>query len=291
MPLTSSTLLATAHAITAELKPECDGSSVRIRVPRQATASETNGWRASIGSLSNGAIKLEIWLDRFSGHPERKFYAGFGSTENRRIRQLVKRAKHLMPVRTVTSDDTLDGRYVSLANPLRRAEFNEPILEQHDYWSYFGVYDPTRGEFDRVHQRFVARAAAFFVDVVRTLPDFVAGGEETTIYQAVENRMTVASHLRRERNRYLAEDCKDRDAYICKVCGFDFEDFYGPIGRCFAEAHHCVPLSQLSGSVRTSVDDLITVCANCHRMLHRMTGEAEDLQKLKKAIKSQRLAR
>jgi HNH endonuclease len=33
-----------------------------------------------------------------------------------------------------------------------------------------------------------------------------------------------------------------------------------------AEAHHIVPLSQLRESVKTRLEDLATVCANCHRL-------------------------
>lgn len=51
--------------------------------------------------------------------------------------------------------------------------------------------------------------------------------------------------------------------------------------KIFAEAHHIVPLVQLDGAQSVSVDDLITVCANCHRMLHKLQGEPEDIEELK----------
>jgi 5-methylcytosine-specific restriction protein A len=54
------------------------------------------------------------------------------------------------------------------------------------------------------------------------------------------------------------------------VCGFDFEERYGPRGTGYIEVHHLVPLSKLEGA--TSVDptsDLRPVCANCHAMIHR----------------------
>lgn len=264
---------------------------MRIRLPNRAVHCVTDGWRTVIGGVGSGSVTLEIWLDRFSGHDERKFYAGIAADGRAELRRVVSRIEHMMPIRTITSEDTRDGRYVSLSKRLLRSEFNAPILEHHDFASFFGIYDPTTHETGRVHDSFVASAAAFFVDVARSLPRSAAGEEETTIYQAVENRMQVASHLRRERNRYLAEECKRRDAYLCRICGFDFEAYYGPLGRLFAEAHHCVPLSQLNGAVRTSVEDLMTVCANCHRMLHRMSGAASDIPDLKKAIKSRRAAR
>jgi predicted HNH restriction endonuclease len=65
-----------------------------------------------------------------------------------------------------------------------------------------------------------------------------------------------------------------------------FEKVYGKeLGRDFAEAHHLVPLHKLKGVVKTSLDDLRTVCANCHRMLHRMDGKREDITKLRAIVK------
>ena len=55
----------------------------------------------------------------------------------------------------------------------------------------------------------------------------------------------------------------------CEVCGFDFNAVYGELGSGYIEAHHRVPLSELSGESKTRLDDLALVCSNCHRMLHR----------------------
>jgi len=33
------------------------------------------------------------------------------------------------------------------------------------------------------------------------------------------------------------------------------------------KAHHKIPLAQLSENTETKLEDLITVCANCHRVL------------------------
>ncbi|HEX7304188.1 HNH endonuclease, partial [Lentzea sp.] len=54
----------------------------------------------------------------------------------------------------------------------------------------------------------------------------------------------------------------------CEVCGFDFESFYGERGKGFAEVHHAVPL-HVTGPTTTKLDDLVVLCSNCHRMIHR----------------------
>jgi predicted HNH restriction endonuclease len=75
------------------------------------------------------------------------------------------------------------------------------------------------------------------------------------------------------------------DKHTCQVCGMRFEDIYGNLGEDFAEAHHVVPLSKLRGKVETRIEDLRTVCANCHRMLHKMQGKKGDVEKLRAIVR------
>ena len=128
----------------------------------------------------------------------------------------------------------------------------------------------------------------FYNDVIHSLSGVKDEDKQREIYSKVENRKLVESHLKRERNRLLANDRKEIDKYKCQVCGFHFGKRYGKLGDNFAEAHHLVPLSKLDGEQNTRIEDLATVCANCHRMLHRMTGKRNDIVKLKNIIKAQR---
>lgn len=52
------------------------------------------------------------------------------------------------------------------------------------------------------------------------------------------------------------------------MCAFDFEQAYGDRGADYIEAHHKIPLSELTGETRTRPSDLAMLCANCHRMIH-----------------------
>jgi len=79
-------------------------------------------------------------------------------------------------------------------------------------------------------------------------------------------------HLIRERDPKLRAskiyDTRRKLGHIrCEVCNFDFEQFYGRRGRDYIECHHKVALS-LSGSTRTTLNDLALLCSNCHRMIH-----------------------
>ena len=56
----------------------------------------------------------------------------------------------------------------------------------------------------------------------------------------------------------------------CSVCGFNFENVYGPLGDGFIEIHHLRPLSSVRGKhLVNPKHDLRPVCRNCHFMLHR----------------------
>jgi 5-methylcytosine-specific restriction endonuclease McrA len=280
-------LLKTAKAVAAELKKKSQGTRLRIRTPYRTVVTNTDGWQCIIGDLGKGQSRLEIWLDRFPAHAERKLYACFYSWRNNSVSKLSKRvSKNLWPIREISIKDIKEAGDFVLAQPLRRGEFNAPILERYpDGSTFFGVYDLTRPTLG-VNEQFCDRAVAFFEDVARALPLATAGDESTETYPQYENRRHVVSHLHRERSRLLATECKARDNYQCQVCGLRFDERYGKIGKGFAEAHHRVPLSQLRENVRTRIEDLATVCANCHRMLHRMAGKRDDVKKLKTVVRS-----
>ena len=91
-----------------------------------------------------------------------------------------------------------------------------------------------------------------------------------------EGERRLAVHVRRERATGRVRQIKQAwlESYggrlPCGVCGFDFVEAYGEIGAGFAEAHHVVPLADAPADGRPMrVEDLMIVCANCHRMLHR----------------------
>lgn len=93
--------------------------------------------------------------------------------------------------------------------------------------------------------------------------------------EASEGRILTRAHKIRERNQDLVSKKKstvlERTGKLeCEVCGFDFSERYGELGRGFVECHHTKPVSTLKPNERTKIKDLAIVCANCHRMLHRV---------------------
>lgn len=106
-------------------------------------------------------------------------------------------------------------------------------------------------------------------------PDAVLPAVESDEEAFPEGTIKQRLHFARERNRELVARAKQRfkeqhgGRLFCQVCDFDFGARYGPLGEDYIEAHHIVPVSELTDGSMTRIEDLAMVCANCHRMLHR----------------------
>lgn len=93
-------------------------------------------------------------------------------------------------------------------------------------------------------------------------------------YEFPEGKKLFKEHTSRERNSTLISIAKDKfkeknGSLYCEVCGFNFEKVYGEIGSDYIEAHHTKPISEYSDNERTTIKDLLMVCSNCHKMIHR----------------------
>lgn len=72
----------------------------------------------------------------------------------------------------------------------------------------------------------------------------------------------------------------------CRVCGMSFQEKYGELGAGFIEIHHIKPLYSLKEEVVVNPEtDLVPVCSNCHRMIHRKKGYVYSTEELKKSVK------
>lgn len=73
-----------------------------------------------------------------------------------------------------------------------------------------------------------------------------------------------------ERNPRLRAEALRIHGTKCAVCGFDFSKTYGTVGEGYIEVHHKNPVASYEGEVSVNPEtDLVPVCANCHRMIHR----------------------
>lgn len=96
-----------------------------------------------------------------------------------------------------------------------------------------------------------------------------------------EGRRAFRAHLTRERNNNAVRFKKANASrpLSCEVCDFRFYDRYLD-GADFIECHHLRPLGS-TGQRVTTQDELILVCANCHRIIHRhIRGDPHDPRSL-----------
>ncbi|WP_215427526.1 HNH endonuclease [Akkermansia muciniphila] len=75
-----------------------------------------------------------------------------------------------------------------------------------------------------------------------------------------------------ERNYKLAQQAKERDHHTCRSCGFHYHNK-------IVEAHHLEPLSDYEKEEINTLDDLVTLCPNCHKIAHHFLKEDGDCKR------------
>ncbi|WP_416434875.1 EVE domain-containing protein [Priestia megaterium] len=107
--------------------------------------------------------------------------------------------------------------------------------------------------------------------------------EEGNGIEGIKKSYHVNKYERDPKNRKKAIEIHGLNCY---VCGFNFEEVYGERGRDFIEIHHIKPLSSLKEAVAINPKtDLVPLCANCHRMIHRRKNEVLTVEQLKALTK------
>lgn len=108
---------------------------------------------------------------------------------------------------------------------------------------------------------------------------------------AIEGGARYITSLRRERDPKLRRakiqaHTQDGKELACEICDFNFLNAYGKRGEGYIEVHHRTPLHH-SGSVISEISDLILLCANCHRIIHRGSWiTPEELSNLMSSIRN-----
>ena len=107
-------------------------------------------------------------------------------------------------------------------------------------------------------------------------------------YEGALKRICVNSY---ERDQDAREKCIRAHGCKCSVCGLNFEQMYGELGKGFIHVHHIVPISTIGKEYKVDpINDLVPVCPNCHAMLHRgKEGTTLSIEDLKEIIKNQNI--
>lgn len=70
------------------------------------------------------------------------------------------------------------------------------------------------------------------------------------------------------RDKALVKLARLKKGFKCEVCGEDYAEKYGDIGKRCIEYHHLAPLKDRDGEGVTTLDQIAALCCNCHRMIH-----------------------
>lgn len=104
-----------------------------------------------------------------------------------------------------------------------------------------------------------------------------------------EGKKTVYYTTKYERSAQNREEAIRIHGTKCMICGFDFEKKYGELGKGYIEVHHIKPLSDLDEEVVANpATDLICVCSNCHRMLHRFRNYMVSVEELRQIVEDKK---
>jgi len=125
-------------------------------------------------------------------------------------------------------------------------------------------------------------AAKIYVD----LQSIQESERDDDVISKTEGGRIVVTSFRYERKPSLREDAYKAHGCSCSVCKFNFEKAYGEWGKDFIEVHHIEPLASGAGKSRkiNPKTDLLVLCSNCHRMVHRRRGLTLTIEELRSKL-------
>ena len=101
------------------------------------------------------------------------------------------------------------------------------------------------------------------------------------------------SYERSQRLRNAAiEHFSHNGIIVCDCCGFEFNSFYGEnFGKSCIEIHHLKPIFQYASmslvqTIDSALRNLLPVCPNCHRVIHKNNITADMIPLLKQEIRN-----
>jgi 5-methylcytosine-specific restriction protein A len=175
--------------------------------------------------------------------------------------------------RVLLEQTRIDGAQVYVAVNGASAD---PLPTSSDSWQRFELDVTCRLPAGRLSPEIYAEKALFVASVCLTLSLALLPVEETGSTTAKEALgLPEGARIRIEVNRYERSPvnraaCISHFGTSCSACGFSFGEAYGVQGEGYVEVHHRYPVSQMGADYFVNpVRDLVTVCSNCHSMLHR----------------------
>ena len=135
-----------------------------------------------------------------------------------------------------------------------------------DYFNidiYFGKNSRGNNMYSSAFDRYIE----FLEDISDTNIVYPDDIEDSSLFEGLKKQITVNTY---ERNSKARQECIKHYGARCIICGFNFEEKYGEIGKGFIHVHHIKPLSEINEKYEINpIEDLRPVCPNCHAMIHK----------------------
>lgn len=124
---------------------------------------------------------------------------------------------------------------------------------------FYEVYNQFKDKQEMLHC--IAQAIRRCVELIRHI-EFATKGESEEFYEGILLENVHRYMEKRYGNDYLA--------MRCSICSLDPQYIYTMSGdKTFLQAHLLIPPEQYEPDMKLSKHDFITVCPNCHTMLHQ----------------------
>lgn len=193
-----------------------------------------------------------------------------------------------------------DVFYHALSDGRTPSQFRHSLKNARD--SYDVLFDNGRiGWVDRygrraaLTQRFIQVHVKWKSEPNAELESYVLDTREAMLREAAidpevgeaktEGGAKVYRSVKPERDPTLRRRALEFHGFDCMACGFNFEKSYGSVGQHFIEVHHVVPLAKAGKRETDPKTDLVVLCANCHRMVHRTRGICLSLEEIRKYVR------
>ncbi|WP_194791871.1 HNH endonuclease [Pseudomonas sp. UFMG81] len=137
-----------------------------------------------------------------------------------------------------------------------------------------GVFVHVLGSFDFYNRDDIVAVGQASPVISGLLEKFVDARDELTQSAGiVEGSKKLRNHLRTERkgrayHKLKLQRLSEQGALRCEACETDFHALLGDKATRVIECHHQLPLAHEAHSGITKIEDLVLLCANCHRIAH-----------------------
>ena len=276
-------LLSKEHAIELQDLWSANNHSTLLR---------SHSWEVISEEIAIKELDKSTFLHHGTGIPKevRRFFSAMDMKRGER-REIVLEYKQ----RVYHGRLEMDKHSSPRSRLLWKADFSETIRNQFQnaYSHFLNKDDESLNEVTKLRFEKVGSSSdTYLVEFLSSIDSEVLiedlESEEIELYEPrAEGNLVTYYGRRYERDPINRKRAIEFHGLSCKVCGFNFEEVYGERGKDFIEVHHVKPLSTLEKEIVIDPEqDLVPVCANCHRMIHRRRDNILTVRDLKNLIDS-----